>query len=365
MGRGIVLSIALGLIGGSPFPRTETPIPTGYPVEYAEIIEAGNREGSLSIYSTADASQVPELLAQFRALYPKIKVEYSDLNSTELHRRFIGEAAAGATADLVWSSAMDLQMKLINDGYAMTYASPEKDHLIDWAKWKSQAYGTTAEPIVFAYNARLLPDTAVPRTHAEFARLVGQPQGTFRGKVASYDPERSSVGFLYATQDLQTSIPATWEVVRAMGQADAQFYSSTAAMIEHVVSGEHTLAYNAIGSYVLQRQRNDPSLGFVLPSDYTLVMSRIAFVSAKAKNPNAAKLFLDFLLSRTGQIELAKRGMASVRADLEATHGIISFPGARDVALRPIRVGPELLASLDQLKRLRFLQLWQRALHPN
>ena len=48
-----------------------------------------------------------------------MSVEYTDLNSTELYNRFIAEEAAGqGTADLLWSSAMDLQVKLVSDGYA-------------------------------------------------------------------------------------------------------------------------------------------------------------------------------------------------------------------------------------------------------
>ncbi|MDN3623128.1 ABC transporter substrate-binding protein [Methylobacterium isbiliense] len=339
-------------------------VPPGYPASYAEVIEAANKEGALSIYSTTDASEVSDLLAQFRALYPKLKVEYADQNSTELYSRYVAEAAAGSTADLIWSSAMDLQIKLVNDGYAQTYASPEKGSLPDWAKWKDQAYGTTAEPIVFAYNRRLVPDAEVPRNHADFAKFVAARKAD-RGKVTSYDPERSGVGYLYVTQDVQISPSVSWDIVKAMGQAGAKFYTSTGAMIERVVSGEHTLAYNMIGSYVLQRNRKDPNLGFVLPKDYTQVMSRIAFVSAKAKNPNAAKLFLDFLLSRAGQIQLAQHAMTSVRTDLQESHGITSLPGAAEVTLRPIRVGPELLASLDQITRLRFIKQWQRTLAAN
>lgn len=365
MNKRLVLSLALSILALTGEAQAQTPVPPGYPAAYAELIEAANKEGALSIYSTADAAEVSELLTQFRALYPKLKVEYADQNSTELYSRYVAEAAAGATADLIWSSAMDLQIKLVNDGYAMTYASPEKSALPDWAKWKDQAYGTTAEPIVFAYNKRLVPEADVPRSHADFARLLAAQPDALKGKVTSYDPERSGVGFLYVTQDVQISPSTTWDTVKAMGKASAKFYTSTGAMIERVVSGEHTLAYNMIGSYVLQRNRKDPNLSFVLPKDYTQVMSRIAFVSAKAKNPASAKLFLDFILSKAGQVELARHAMTSVRDDLQETHGIKSLPGATEVTLKPIRVGPELLTYLDQITRLRFLKQWQRALAAN
>ncbi len=101
-------------------------VPQGYPADYAKIVEAAKKEGKVVIYSTTDAVAANPLVKDFEALYPGIKVEYSDLNSTELYNRFIAEAAANnGTADVLWSSAMDLQVKLVADGQAATYASPE------------------------------------------------------------------------------------------------------------------------------------------------------------------------------------------------------------------------------------------------
>ena len=61
-------------------------------------------------------------------------------------------------------------------------------------------------------------------------------------------------------------------------------------MIERITSGEHLLGFNVIGSYVVLRQKKDPDLGLVYPSDYVLVMSRVAFITKNARRPNAAKL---------------------------------------------------------------------------
>ena len=55
-------------------------------------------------------------------------------------------------------------MKLVNDGYAQTYVSPEAEALPSWAIWANQAYGVTAEPVVIAFNKQKLPRDAVPRT---------------------------------------------------------------------------------------------------------------------------------------------------------------------------------------------------------
>ena len=158
------------------------------------VVDGEARERQLSIYSTTDAREVAELLRDFRSLYPQISVEYADINSTELYSRFIAEVAAKeGTADLLWSSAMDLQIKLVNDGYAQAYASPEKPNLPPWAIWKNEAYGITAEPVVIVYNKRLVPAADVPRTRADLERLLTN-NPAYRGKVAMMNPERSGRG---------------------------------------------------------------------------------------------------------------------------------------------------------------------------
>src|SRR5258708_19980016 len=76
----------------------------GYPADYAKIVEGAKKEGKVVIYSTTDAVAANPLIKDFEALYPGIKVEYSDLNSTELYNRFIAKAAANnGTADVLSS----------------------------------------------------------------------------------------------------------------------------------------------------------------------------------------------------------------------------------------------------------------------
>ena len=133
----------------------------------------------------------------------------------------------------------------------------------------------------------------------------------------------------------------------------------TEPLVQAVRAGEIAIGYNIIGSYARDEVRRDPNLGMVLPRDYTLVMSRIALIPAAAPHPAAARLFIDFLLSRRGQQFLAARSMPSVRSDVPSPEGL-SSPG---VPLRAIRVGPALLVDRDALTRRYFLKRWNTALY--
>src|SRR5690348_3019216 len=96
--------------------------PAGYPADYKNIVDAAKKEGKVVVYSTTDAKLVTPLVKDFEAEFPGVKVEYTDMNSTEVYNRFVSENAPNAaSADAVWSSSMDLQMKLAADGLALPY----------------------------------------------------------------------------------------------------------------------------------------------------------------------------------------------------------------------------------------------------
>ena len=339
-------------------------VPPGYPAAYAETVASARKEGRVVVYSTTDLSAASPLNRAFEALYPGIKVEYREMDSAILHRRFLAEAAASprASADVVWSSAMDRQFKLVNDGYAQPYRSPEADRLPEWANWRGEAYGTTFEPVGFIYNERLLRGEEIPQTHADFARLLKERTARFKGRVTTYDVEKSGVGFLLATQDSRAT-PAFWSLAGLLGTSGARLEENSAAMMEAVGSGAALLGYNVIGSYAIARAGMDPSIAVVLPKDYTLVLSRVAFIARNAANPNAAKLWIDFLLSQRGQALLAgKSGLASVRADVEGPYSAAALAKSLGSALRPIGVGPGLLVYLDRAKEQEFLKQWRDAM---
>lgn len=338
--------------------------PSSYPASYQTTLSDAGKEGRVVIYSTTDQSAVAGLIRDFEQCYPRVKVEYNDLNSAELHARFLSEIAAGEpSADVLWSSAMDMQMKLANDNYAMRYHSPEAGALPTWANWRDTAFGTTFEPAVFVYNKRFLSEHEVPQTHSEFSRLLAaRPNNRFAGNVTTYDIENSGVGFLLATQDSRLHSDF-WELVRHLGQSGVKLETNTSVMMQRIASGKYYIGYNLIGSYALSRARHDPTSGVVLPRDYTLVMSRIALISKNAAHPNAAKLWLDYLLSQRGQTVLANKAeLFSIRSDIPGEFTAKALRESQPQDLKGITIALPLLVFLDRAKRQEFIKRWNRSL---
>ncbi|MBR0752419.1 ABC transporter substrate-binding protein [Bradyrhizobium jicamae] len=322
--------------------------------------DAARPQARLVVKGTTDHSEVTDIIAAFMKRNPEVLVQYSKVLSTELFDDAVKYPTAKGAADVIWSSSMDLQIKFANDGYAAEYRSPEAEGIPAWARWKDRAYGITAEPVVIVYNKRLLREGLVPKDHADLLRLLTDHLAVFRGKIGTYDPEISGTGLLFITQDVRITAQ-TWKLVAAMGRAGVRLFASSDPMIDRVGSGELLLAYNVLGSYALERAKREADLGVIFPSDYMLLLSRIAVIPQAAAQPELARRFLDFMLSQNGQSLLASHSLGSVRDDMKPA--IPGYAGAAK-ALRPIALNIDLMTYLDQAKRQRFLKDWKEYLQP-
>ncbi len=304
----------------------------------------------VNVWSTTDRPIAQPLIEDFERRHPGLRVDYLQLGSLELAARF--ESEEGRAADVLWSSAMDLQVKLVNDGHAARHLSPHAAALPRWAVWKHEAYATTSEPVGIAYHRGLWDERALPRSHAALAARLQAEQPRFDQRVASYDIERSGLGYLLAAQD-SLATPQYWTLVRALGACRALLQADTGSMLEDIAAGRTLLAYNVLGTYVEAAARMRPELAIVYPRDYTLLAARVAFVARHAPHPDAARAWLDHLLSPRGQQVLASDcGLTPVLPGAGAPHRL-------GEAARPIAIGPGLLAHLDRSKHSAFLGRWR------
>jgi len=133
-------------------------------------------------------------------------------------------------------------------------------------------------------------------------------------------------------------------------------------MLKQVASGKATIAYNVLGSYALAQARKDSNIGYVFPSDYTLVMSRLQLINEKATHPNAARLWVDYILSQRGQTVIANQaGLYSVRADVSGDATAARLTQTLGDSLRAIAVGPTLIGYLNNENYRDFIQQWRKA----
>ncbi len=321
---------------------------------------AGPANAQLRIHGSTDIEVFAVVIADYQRLHPGTEVVYEDIITQDLHARFLGERATDGAgrADLLISSGMDLQAKLVNDGHAQAHRSPQTEALPAWARWRNEAFGISYEPVAMVYNTRMLAATRVPRTRRQLLDLLRAGDAPLRGRVGTYDINRSSVGYLLATQDAQRGSIAG-ALLGALGNNRVLLEERTGVLLDKVSSGELSLVYNVLGSYAQARIDQGEPLGIVEPEDYTLVMLRTAVIPRTARNSAEARRFLDYLLSPRGQQVLSReaRLMPIVGSGTPRN-------GAPERSLRPIQLGPGLLVYLDALKRRQFLDAWNSSMRP-
>ena len=319
-------------------------------------------EDELSVYSSLDDDLAAPLIAAFQARHPGIAVRYENLLTTELHDRVLAESRAGATADFTFSSAMDLQVKLANDGLARAVSTPDSANWPDWANWRDTAYALTYEPAVFAYHKPSFAGTEPPATRADLMRWMAGHPDQARGRIGTYDITRSGVGYLFMARD-QELYPGIWSVVEAMGRAEVRQFATSGELLDRIADGRLALGYNLLGSYAAEWARRDPRVGVILPRDFTVVVSRVALVPAAARRPDLGADFLAFLMSPEGQSLLSRTlRLSAVSLEVAGQHG--PSGGMGDLAglrLKPVPVSPGLLAYLDRATRARLLGRWHEA----
>src|SRR5438093_225953 len=91
-------------------------VPAGYPADHQKTVAAAKAEGKVVVYSVLSNKAAAPLVQGFKAMYPGIEVDYDgESGSNEVTDRYLKELGAGKpSADVMWSSAMDLQMKLVH-----------------------------------------------------------------------------------------------------------------------------------------------------------------------------------------------------------------------------------------------------------
>ena len=298
---------------------------------------------TLRVLSSTDTALFAPIIEDFLRGRAGVSVEYFVTGTAQIDQVF---RAAPDDFDVVISSAMDLQLKLVNDGYSVPVASLSQP---DWAQWRNSLFAFTTEPATIVINrAAFAPDT-VPQTRQELIAAMRARPEVFRGKVGTYDVRDSGLGYLFATQDARAS-ETFWRLMEVMGGLDARLYCCSGAMIDDLAAGKLMVAYNVLGSYVAARDDVADTLEIVLPSDFPTIMMRTAFVSSRTEVEENAAAFVRHLVEvQTGPRNRDVFPLPPLSATVDST-------GQEVISLEPA-----LMTYLDPLKRKTFIKEWSSA----
>jgi iron(III) transport system substrate-binding protein len=306
-----------------------------------ELIEAAEKEGSLTYYTANFAEVEQEVIKEFNKRFPKVKVAMVRAPGGQLITRIKTEAAAGKlAADVVDHSDRGLMLALADlfqDYTPPNAADYRPDALVSPKFWPGVTLGWA-----IAYNTQLVknaPKTWMDLTKPEYkdkqiGQVVGPSGGTTWTRIMF---ERQVLGEDY------------WKKQAALGIA---LFPSGAPTSDSLVRGEIAIApslYNIVYTKIVE---GAPIEAIFAPEGVPIIPYADG-IPKTAKSPNAAKLFMNWRLSKEGQaFAITKLGNITSLKDPPA------FPKGWDPKVIKVWV-----PNFEQFEKLRepWLEEWNKA----
>jgi iron(III) transport system substrate-binding protein len=273
------------------------------------LIEGAKKEGQLTLYDSHTWFRT--FVKEFEKKYPFIRVSEWRNDSKNVIRRAMEEFKSSRNlADVVETTAEGMGL-MKRDGMLQEYYSPEARFYPDDVKSKGKNglfyLGDRETYNSLGFNTNLISANEAPKTMKELL----DPK--WKGKMSIVS---TSTGVRWIGNTL---ITMGREFLDKMAEQELRVQDmSGAALSGLVASGEVPLSPTIFDADVtVARQKGAPIEWRPLEPVVATVGS--TGLSAKAPNPHAALLFIDFIHSKEGQQLIMKGGLWSPREDIVGT----------------------------------------------
>ncbi|RPF23987.1 ABC transporter substrate-binding protein [Vibrio crassostreae] len=328
--------------------------------------QGDGNEDALVIYGAAYLSEMKPLLDDFQRRNPEITVRYQAMSSNVLDAHIRDQKPD--QPDITISSVMDLQLRLVNDGYALPYQinvagyGSQSGIVPHWSQWRNELFGFSYEPAVIVFNESFLEGKEVPLSRVELLSFIRLHSDELMGKIGLFDIRDVGIGYLlWSFERAQTSNYG--QFLELFNLHQARTFDSSASMLQALTDGDIAIAYNIMGSYANSWESKHKDVVIVAANDYTPVVIRTAFINKTTPRLEQAQAFIDYLFSYSGQKLMAKEtNMPPVRTDIKSAKSAAVLREQFANQLKPLPLDVSLLIFSDQSKKSLVITEWENAL---
>lgn len=300
------------------------------PVDDATLA-AAEEEGEVLAYVNAEDQQMAPIKKAFEAAYPGITLRSLTLGDEEAFQRYETELATGAaTADLMMNSDLRGWVSFIDDGNIEDYEDPNTPNLPDYALLAPGVYAASAEPVIAVFNKQLMPEDQQPTTLAGLADMAEE----LDGQIGTTDIS-NAIQFGSTAAMTGAFGEEAWETIETLG-AHSKVESSNGPLVTKLAQGQYAANFFVSGS-VRAFLVDDVAkvVNYRYLEDGTPLIPRAMGVTAEAEHPNAAKVFMNWLLSVEGQEAACTAGFTAYRdgvtCELGLAHVIAAIGGEENL----------------------------------
>lgn len=279
--------------------------------------------GELILYTSQPNKDAQQTVDAFNKVHPDVKVEWIRDGTTKVMAKLRAEFAAGAPRPDVLLIADAVTMAgLKRDGRLMAYAqAPVAPYAAGLYDADKHYFGTKLLTTGIVYN------TAAPIKPASWQDLL-EPEA--KGLIAMPSPLTSGAALIHLAT-LTDHPKLGWDYYDRLAAHGARAKGGNGGTLKAVAGGEKL--YGMVVDFLPIRAKAKGSpVQFVFPDEGVSAISEPVAILSTAKNPEAAKAFVDFLLSEQGQ------KLASTQGYMPARPGVVPPPGFPD--LKTITIMP-------------------------
>ncbi|HVA25406.1 MAG TPA: extracellular solute-binding protein [Chloroflexota bacterium] len=290
-----------GKAAGSGVPNGPTDVARYQGADRQQVLEAGARkEGTVSWYTAIAGDVISALTNGFQQKYPYLKLNVFRSDELQVMQHITQETQAGtASFDVTdlngGATEILVESKLITPYYSPSLANisaslkmgrsgPLVDRASDWATI-----------IGFGHNTTLIPKDAVPKTTVDLMNPALAGKLALAGTTTGY----YWVGSVLA--GMGDAAGKQWLADFAGKQKPAVQQISAKALLDLIAKGEVPASLTVYRDHVRQAQTTKAPVAWIpLEPDVSLV--NYVVVGVNAPHPNAAMLFVDYLLGEGQQV---------------------------------------------------------------
>jgi iron(III) transport system substrate-binding protein len=309
---------------------------SSWQVEWGKTVQLAKKEGRLVNYGGEEIIN-PEILKAFNHDYPQIKVTTAGGHGSELGARIVAERRAGKYLVDLYAGGPSTPYRVLYLSKALAPIMPllVLPEVTDMSKWFTgkHVYADPEERYLFLFEGSVSGGATISLN----TRLVNPTeiksywdllQPRWKGKILFMDPKSSSLGLNASTSLFDHPDLGREFLKRLFGEMDVAISGNRRQGTDWLSSGKYQVCFACRD--IERAIQQGLSVGEVDPSTLKEAASEIGGGSSsvlafldKAPHPNAAKVFVNWFLSRQGQIvwqrvmnKVVLEGSDSMRIDI-------------------------------------------------
>ncbi|WP_425052200.1 ABC transporter substrate-binding protein [Psychromarinibacter sp. S121] len=308
------------------------------------VLLAQDVSGRLVLYTSQPNEDAQKTVDAFMAKYPEVEVEWFREGTTKVMAKLLAEFEAGQPQpDVLLIADMVTMESLEADGRLMAYTEADTS-AYDPALMDDEGHYFSTKLI----TTGIIYNTEAPMVPTSYADLL-KPEA--KGMIAMPSPLTSGAATIHMAA-LTADPSLGWAFYEGLAEQGANPQGGNGGTYNAIAGGEKLYGF-VVDFLPIREKMNGAPVEFVFPEEGVSAVTEPVAILSTAQNPDAAKAFVDFLISEEGQQLASEMGYLPAHPAVSPPEG---FPSLDEIKL--MGFDPAAALANDQDNKERFVEIF-------